>query len=295
MFRIFSKARLVKNVARMSSSARGMRGGIQPVPYVIDPDSGKRVVASFNEAASMREGLRGSTCMLPISLGAMNQPIVRSPHTGTKFAATLQLLKTLDLNKVIIMLDDSIQIESNRIFLNPTEALAKTRADLDSWMEETEPLCARILCGTSFEVKHWQGDVEKDDDYLEGRFKISEALAEDPAYAAAFNESIEEFIKRLRGKGVSFDEGYARKQCMLYLIYECAGMAFVWTKWGVDFEIYPSGRNSAMAATYDKFINPVMLRSLSLRFSKRNIDPSIAYRDILNDVESPAFDSSLKL
>ena len=66
------------------------------------------------------------------------------------------------------------------------------------------------------------------------------------------------------------DKEFAFDCCLEYLLEECAVMC-LWAHEGYDFELYPTGRNLAMKATYECIIKescPGKLVSVSLHFKK---------------------------
>jgi hypothetical protein len=63
----------------------------------------------------------------------------------------------------------------------------------------------------------------------------------------------------------------------------------LWIEKSYDFEVYPSGRNKAMAATYEHLIknkHPNILRPVALRFKKYNAKPFVCSSNINHNLTS---------
>ncbi len=109
-------------------------------------------------------------------------------------------------------------------------------------------------------------------EYAENYKKVTSLYNENLIYRDAIDSTIKDFLDRYAAHDttVSFNSDKARDLCLNYLLEECAVM-FLWVKGGYDFELYPTGRNKAMLATYEFFIKNQYqnsLKSVSLRFKK---------------------------
>lgn len=255
----------------------------------LDTNSGKRIKASFRCPQEYRQKFSSSHCLLPISVGQLSHS-VQSPQEGSKFAATIELINSAEFKKCTILVDDIIQVPTYSIILpkkTQNELLQLTLAVGDKWIKEHSP-CYQNL-NMPYEIKRWE-NVTADADFNRGKQKIIEQYKKDLSYQKAFHDNIEEFLTRLKNRGIAFDPNHGFQQCLEYLINENAGMGFVWPKWGAHFEIYPSGRNSSMAATYDTFIEqayPGILKPVALRFVKRNLVEEVEIDPPNNSVLTP--------
>ena len=85
---------------------------------------------------------------------------------------------------------------------------------------------------------------------------------------ANIDDFLTRYLSRFSTKDVDSERAF--QLCLDYLIEECSVMC-LWTEKAYDFEVYPSGRNKAMAATYEYLIKPHYpdyLRPVALRFKK---------------------------
>jgi len=104
--------------------------------------------------------------------------------------------------------------------------------------------------------------------------KVSDLYKNNSSYRHAIELNINEFLTRFFLKNKLDNNHYSNAQelCLAYLLEECAVMC-LWVYGQYDFELYPSGRNQAMHATYEKLIKaqyPLLLRSVTIRFKKYN-------------------------
>lgn len=227
------------------------------------------VKVSFTDCpVEERKRFYNSNCIMPISVG-----LGLKVHEGTKFLGILKLINA-SFRSFTILLDDSIQRYTMRILsdLSDTELYKKAIREGDLWLQRNKHIID--LATIPYKIVRWD-DWVNHPRYLEHK-KIVEALHQsDDSYRQAFNDTIEEFLMRFRknievGSGKKFDEEYAYQSCLLYLKEECSVMC-LWASELYDFEVYPTGRNKAMIATYQKIIQhnfPEHLKSVSLHFRK---------------------------
>mgnify|MGYP000244671004 FL=1 len=172
------------------------------------------------------------------------------------------------------LVDDTIQLDTYKIIhegKNFDELRQIVLGVGDEWIQRHKEFYKKLTM--PYEVKRWES-VENDSDFTRAVEAVQARYLSDEFYRNAFDENINEFLNRLKKRGIQFDQQYAFNQCWSYLTKENAGMGFVWPKWGADFEIYPSGRNASMSATYKLFVNPCypnLLQPVSLRFQKSNV------------------------
>lgn len=243
--------------------------------FAIDPKSGKRIKASFRCPIGYKNAFSGSHCLLPISVGQLSHG-VNSPHEGAKFESTIELINKAKFGKCTILVDDTIQLDTYKILhegKNFDELQKIVLSVGDEWIQNHREFYKRLEM--PYEVKRWES-VENDPEFMSAVEIVQARYLSDELYRNAFDENINEFLNRLEKRGIQFDQKYAFNQCWSYLTKENAGMGFVWPKWGANFEIYPSGRNASMSATYKLFVNPCypnVLQPVSLRFQKSNVIP----------------------
>lgn len=214
-----------------------------------------------------------SNCIMPISVG-----LGLTVHEGNKFLGTLKLINSA-FNCFTILLDDSIQRYTMRILSNSSdeEIYAKAIREGDLWLERNS--CILELSTIPYNIKRWD-DWLNHSDYQNSREIIDKLYKTDHEYRSAIEETIKEFLVRFK-KNIKeedlykFNHDYAYESCLLYLKEECSVMC-LWAKESYDFEVYPTGRNKAMIATYNKIIAPNTnyLKSVSLHFKK--------YKNIMN-------------
>ncbi len=229
------------------------------------------VRASFTGCSiEERKRFYSSHCIMPVSVG-----LGLKVCEGSKFLGTLKLINT-SFRSFTILLDDSIQRYNMRILSDLSDEALYNQAirEGDLWLQRNKHMID--LTTIPHNIIRWD-DWANHPDYL-AQNKIVEALYQsDECYRAAFEDTIEEFLNRFKkniegdaAKIEKFDDEYAYQSCLLYLKEECSVMC-LWAQALYDFEVYPTGRNKAMMATYEKIIKPNFpdyLKSVSLHFRK---------------------------
>ncbi|HYF97613.1 MAG TPA: hypothetical protein VD770_01375 [Coxiellaceae bacterium] len=219
------------------------------------------IKASFRECPiSDRKNFKQSHCLLPISVG---QPI----HEASKFLATIRLINSA-FQKCTILVDDTVQRHTLKIY-NPNDSNAelyqKALLEGDLWLARNKS--ALKMLNIPHDIMRW------DQWYAHSKFNAQLAQIENlyetsEVYRDAINLNIKDYLERQINRDFNYD--YAFLCCLDYLKEECAVMT-LWTEGSYDFEVYPHGRNKAMAATYEYLIQPLhpaLLRSVALRFKK---------------------------
>ena len=265
------------------STSRSISGMLKPSSslfnwvrfFAFDPRSGKRIKASFRCPNDYKDQFKGAHSLLPISVGQLSHD-TQSPHEGAKFEATMELINKAKFAQCTILVDDSIQYDTYSI-LYPEKSEGELKKMVlaigDEWIDKHRPFYKKLTM--PYKIRRWN-DVDSDPDFPKAVEKVRHQYEMDPYYKGAFDANIEVFLNRLQKRSIPFDKLYAVNKCHDYLCKENGAMAFIWTKWGAEFEIYPSGRNLSMAATYQLFIkpdHPKLLQPVSLRFQKRHINP----------------------
>jgi len=222
------------------------------------------VKASFREnPPKERKLFAKSTCLMPISVG-------RPVHEGAKFEAVIKLINA-SFKKCTILVDDSVQRHTIGIVNQGTsdELYQLALEEGRSWLVRNEDSYTKLTI--PYEIMRWD-DFYNSPNYINSHLRIQKEYETNPLYKKAIQDNIYDFLSRYlnRIQNVLIDYDRAAELCLDYLIEECAVMC-LWTEKAFDFEVYPSGRNKAMAATYDFLIKmdyPNYLRPVSLRFKK---------------------------
>ncbi|MCD6056164.1 MAG: Uncharacterized protein K0R12_1126 [Gammaproteobacteria bacterium] len=243
-------------------------------------DNLKRVKASFNQCAPEAKTLfLKSSAQVTISV---DQPI----HYGAKFHATMNLIQK-HFTSCKIMVDDTVQRHTYAI-LHPEksddELYHLSYAKGNTWIAESINTLSnlKIPC----QVIRWNRWLTHPE--FPRMLKIIEDLYQnDKSYRESVESSIIAYLDRFLKRHPDVDPEHAYKCCVTYLQEECAGMT-LWPELGCQFEIYPSGRNGAMEATYDRFIkpnHPELLKIVALRFSKKAVthETDIDLNEIVDD------------
>jgi len=224
------------------------------------------VKASFRECPlSEREKFSKSSCLMPISIG-------QEVHEGDKFTAVLKLVNR-NFSKCTILIDDTVQRHTLAIIQNESstkelynEALRQGSEWLVKYLPEIEQ-----HFDIPFSIIRWNKWLNHND-FQNSLNQIKQSYNADPEYRNAIDENINDFLTRYQKKHGSsnFDWKIGEALCFNYLIEECAAMC-LWIEENCEYELYPSGRNKAMTATYKRFIEPKapnLLISVALRFKK---------------------------
>jgi hypothetical protein len=221
--------------------------------------------ASFRGCAiSDRQNFHHSNCIMPISVG-------QKVHEGEKFIATVHLINRY-FQSCTLLIDDSIQRftlainEPNASMENLYKSALKTG---DEWLERSKPLYELITI--PYKNMRWD-DYHTRPEFSTFYKSVVFLYNTDESYRNAIHENADDFVKRYsdRMENVNIDKQHAANCCVRYLQEECSVMC-LWALDGYNFEVYPSGRNKAMIATYEKIIKPSfpnVLTSVSLRFKK---------------------------
>ncbi len=230
------------------------------------------VKASFRECPiSDRKIFSKSKCIMPISVG-------QHVHEGKKFLATIKLINT-SFNKCTILIDDSVQRHTMKIDNAKNDDFLYQMAVKagDDWLERNEAAYKQLTI--PYNIMRWD-DWLASATYKNSYERVKKHYDAHEFYKKEIQANIEEFLSRYLGRfsdKSQVDYKRAFSLCLGYLLEECAVMC-LWVEKEYDFEIYPSGRNKAMAATYEHLIKPAypnFLKSVALRFKKYPGQPFI--------------------
>jgi hypothetical protein len=226
----------------------------------------KRIKASFAQCSEEdRKLFPHAQAQVTISV---DQPI----HYGAKFHATMNLVKN-HFKACTIMVDDTVQRYTYAI-LHPEkseeELYEMSHNKGNAWIAENiHTLSSLNIPCRVIRWEHWLNH----DKFPQMLKTVRNFYDTNDEYRAAVRSSIDAYLKRFIRTHENIDHEKAFQYCEAYLQEECAGMA-LWPELGCQFEIYPSGRNEAMEATYQHFIypnNPELLKIIGLRFVKKNV------------------------
>ncbi|MCX7115280.1 MAG: hypothetical protein NTW08_05180 [Gammaproteobacteria bacterium] len=216
-----------------------------------------------------RKQFANSSCLMPISVG-------QRVHEGEKLASVIKLVSTA-FQTCTILVDDSIQrytLAIERLSepdLLYDEALMLGRA----WLMRNQDIISQL--SIPYQVLRWD-DWLKHAAFQAQHERVSQLYHHNSMYKAAIHQNVDAFLARDVGRNPMCDSKRARIEqlCVDYLLEECAVMC-LWTYGKYHFELYPTGRNQAMTATYEMLIKPQYsdyLRSVGIRFKKYPI-PSL--------------------
>jgi len=222
------------------------------------------IKASFKECSiSDRKLFSQSHCIMPISIG-------QQVHEGKKFLATIHLVNR-SFKKCTLLIDDIIQRYTLALFNDstPDQMYEHSLSEGSQWLERNKSSYSQLTI--PFNIIRWD-DWLKDPDFQNAYQNIKCLYSQEKYFKDSVDLNINEFLSRYqdREKTSTIDQQRSFYLCLDYLFEECAVMC-LWPKGGYEFEVYPTGRNKAMAATYTKVIQPQyphLLKSVALRFKK---------------------------
>ncbi|HHF7349617.1 TPA: hypothetical protein ACPSKE_002827 [Legionella feeleii] len=222
------------------------------------------IKASFREnPPEERKLFPQSTCLMPISVG-------QTIHEGAKFDAVIKLINS-SFKRCTILVDDSVQRHTMGIMnhASPEELYRLAVAEGDAWLRRNEAAYNQLTI--PYDIMRWD-DWYNSTDYIDSHLRVQNEYNSNELYQKAIKANIDDFLTRYLSRFNQEDVDHERafRLCLDYLIEECAVMC-LWTQKDYDFEVYPSGRNKAMAATYEYLIKqeyPNRLKPVALRFKK---------------------------
>lgn len=251
----------------------------------MNPIDTRIVKASFREnPAEERKTFPQSTCLMPISVG-------QAIHEGDKFKAVIKLINA-SFKHCTILVDDSVQRHTIGILNNVShdELYQLAIEEGDAWIIRNEQFYNQFTI--PFNVMRWD-DWFNSVHYIDSYMRVKKQYDENESYRLAIHANIHDFLSRFL-KNIpedNIDHDRANALCLDYLLEECAVMC-LWTEKAYDFEVYPSGRNNAMAATYEQLIKPLFpnyLKPVSLRFKKYPGQNNSIILNKLSSMQQPSF------
>lgn len=224
----------------------------------------KIIKASFRgNPPEERKLFSNSSCLMPISVG-------QSIHEGEKFAAVINLVNS-SFKKCTILVDDSVQ--RHTLAIDRTEQpqdLYNEAVKLgEEWIIRNQEAYSKLTI--PYQIIRWD-DWRIHPGFVTQLDHVNKLYKNSQAYKDAIHTNIDEFLTRFLGRKEThqIDPNRAFQLCLDYLLEECAVMC-LWTHGSYDFELYPSGRNQAMGATYEMLIKPEYpngIRPVAVRFKK---------------------------
>jgi hypothetical protein len=224
-----------------------------------------RITASFTRLPAplsiMLPKFKQSRCLLSISVGQTTQE-------GEKLAAILDLVNA-SFDSCVLMICDTAQ--RHTMALDGTEDadffydLALKEGDL--WLEYHEKYYSRLTIPT--EIVRWNTLLEHPK-YYEQERKIKEFLNRDPSYKAAFDETVDEFVRKYTERlpcRAFVEPERVRQLSFDFILEDCVGLC-LWSEFECQFKVYPGKFAAPMEETYKHFVNPSfphLLQTASIR------------------------------
>lgn len=223
--------------------------------------------ASFRDCPiSDRKTFHNSKCLMPISIG-------QKVHEGDKFLSTIKLINA-SFKSCVILIDDSVQRHTIKITDCSDEDTLYNKAIYEGnlWLERNQKIYTQLTI--PYYIIRWDKFLRHPE--FRNKYAIIDNLYNyNENYKKAIDNNIEIFLSRyLKRLENDIDYQYAFSCCLDYLKEECTGLC-LWIEEECEFEVYPSGRNESMFATYELLIKPShpnLLKSVALRFKKYPIN-----------------------
>lgn len=227
-------------------------------------ESHKVIKASFRgNPPEERKLFPTSTCLMPISVGQL-------VHEGWKLEAVIKLVNS-SFKQCTILIDDTVQRHTLAIAssLEPKELYCEALELGDQWLVRNQEKLSELTI--PYQIARWDDWLEHWD-FNTRLLQVKELYKCNQVYKDAIHVNINRFLARFvaRNDYYQIDPNRAFDLCLDYLLEECAVMC-LWSYECYDFELYPSGRNQAMSATYELLIKPQYphyLRPVAIRFKK---------------------------
>lgn len=224
-----------------------------------------RIKPVFKCKEEFKTKFNESTCLLTISVG-------QEVHEGEKFLTTIQLVND-HFRECTILVDDSLQRHTMMLDCNEVdENLIYERSinEGDLWLERNKVIYEQLQI--PYKIIRWDKWL-KHNEYKKINSIIEEKYERDDEYRKAFNDSINEFLRRYENRldDSGFDRQKAFELCLTYLKEECTALC-LWVEGDFHFEVYPNKRNLAMTATHEIFVkphHPHLLHPVAIKFKNR--------------------------
>jgi len=202
---------------------------------------------SFKAKPEYKQIFNQSLCSLTISVG-------QKVHEDGRFLSTLFEVNR-NFKECIIAVCDTLQRHTLNIdYGNSSRGLYHIAEQQgENWLARNKSAIA--LLTIPYRIIRWDEWLASPE-YQAKRAAINVLYESDNNYKSCLNKAIEFFLERYKLRKPTLNYEHAFDCSLEYLKEECAVM-LMWADLGINFEIYPSKRNLAMAATYDNLIAPV--------------------------------------
>ena len=224
------------------------------------------VKATFVGCSSKEKQLFStSTCLLSISVGSQ-------AHEGQKFLATIKLINR-NFKACDIFIADTIHKYTLKLTY-PEKDISMlhdlARRDGNSWLQRNKQTYEQLTIPYK---------ITRCDEYLQHSLfqekldEINKLYDVDQTYRNIFKSNIEQYLIRHKKREQIFkiSDALAFSYCLQYLKEECA-IFYLLAEKQYNYEIYPSQRCIAMAATYERLIKPFypnFLKPIELKFKTK--------------------------
>ena len=218
-----------------------------------------------NNITEEKEKFKHSKCLLTISVG-------QEVHEGEKFSTTIELINS-SFQSCIMLIDDSLQRHTMALEREEDADFFYDHSIQEGnlWLERNEKYYKNLtILDKIIRWDMWLFHAA----YHEQKNKIITLMQNDPDYKYAFDETIEEFLRRYYKRAMHktiFDIERDRKLCRDYLVEECTALC-LWIELNCHFEVYPNKRNLAMDETHKRFVQPSfphLLNGVAIKFKNR--------------------------
>lgn len=205
-------------------------------------------------------------CLLTISVG-------QEVHEGEKFEKTIEIVNNT-FRSCTILIDDTLQRHTMALNTNDKTAADFYDASIaagQSWLKRNRLYYEKLTI--PYHIIHWN-DFLFHKKFPAQQDTIKEFMQKNSTYHDCFESTIDEFLTRLGNRyqmPLLFSNERARLLCMDYLLEETTAMC-LWPELNCQFEVYPSKRNAAMAATHQLFVLPEypnLLHPVAIKFKNR--------------------------
>ena len=227
--------------------------------------------ASFAKCPiSDRKLFSKSKCILPISI------MHRKEHDDKRFAATMKLVESSFEGSALLIIDSLYRHTLKLDYPYETETTLSNMAITagDEWLSANKDAYHKLSERNVCKIIRWNECLSQTM-FSQQNKTINDLYNNDQSFKESINSTAEEYLCRQRkanGK-LSYDYNHAFTCSVNFIKEECAAMCLYSTSTlgQYEFEVYPTGRPAALAATYEKLIKPLcpnFLRPVGIRFKK---------------------------
>lgn len=213
-------------------------------------------------AKDCQDTLKTSQCLLTISVG-------QATHEGELFDVTVDLINR-SFGSCIILVDDSLQRHTMALDSSKDADFfyEKSIKEGDLWLERSKKYYRKLTIPTK--IFRWDKWLKHPNFQIQ-QSKLKRLIDEDSTYKAAFDNTIELFLKKYYErlpKQDNFNMQRAWELSFNFLLEECTALC-LWIELECQFEVYPGRRNQAMEETHKRFVlpaHPDLLHPVGIKF-----------------------------